>query len=83
MWLLKFAVGVMLVAGLSLIGGGVFLVVQRETDPRVQATVSDCESVAGGRYGPTTECTGSWVIGGKFARRRARGGRHDHRRREA
>jgi Tse6 toxin immunity protein Tsi6 len=60
--------GILIVAGAvliaaTMIGSGVFLLVQRQTGTRAVATVGDCETRGGGRY-RSVHCTGTWVIGG-------------------
>jgi hypothetical protein len=52
---------VVLVAALAFVGGGVFLIVERETGTRARATVSDCVE-----RGRSTVCTGTWVVGGSL-----------------
>ena len=47
--------------GLATVGGGVFLIVQRETGERVKATVTSC--TGSGKY---ESCDGSWVAGGSL-----------------
>ena len=47
--------------GLAAVGGGVFLIVQRETGERVKATVTSC--TGSGKY---ESCDGSWVAGGSL-----------------
>jgi hypothetical protein len=59
----KAALAVFLVAELVMIGAGVFLLVQRETGTRVKATVTGCVQTGAGRT-ETTDCTGTWVVGG-------------------
>lgn len=44
---------------------GVYLLMLQSTGVRTQATVSDCETTGSGRY-QTTNCTGSWVLGGEL-----------------
>jgi hypothetical protein len=58
----KVIVVVVLVVALACLGGGVFLIVERETGTRANATVTDCAEH--GRFG--TDCTGSWIIGGSL-----------------
>ena len=60
LWL---AFGVVALIGLGMLGGGVFLIVQRETGTRAQATVVGCGP--GGRYGDSN-CYGTWVVGGSL-----------------
>jgi hypothetical protein len=47
----------------TLIGAGVFLLVQRQTGARAQATVGDCVASGAGQY-RTVHCTGTWIVGG-------------------
>jgi hypothetical protein len=55
--------GVVGLIGLGLLGGGIFLIVQRETGTRAKATVTECEPTSASRYGGY-ECTGTWISGG-------------------
>jgi hypothetical protein len=55
----KALVVVALLAALACLGGGVFLIVQRETGTRAQALVTDCAV-----SGRATHCTGTWIVGG-------------------
>jgi hypothetical protein len=61
----KALVAVVLVVGLACIGGGVFLIVERETGTRAKATVTHCVESGGGRL-HRTDCTGTWVVGGSL-----------------
>lgn len=56
--------GAVILIGLGMTGGGIFLLVQRETGTRVQATVTSCTPFD--RYGGGS-CTGTWVVGGSLA----------------
>jgi hypothetical protein len=56
---------VVALVGLGLTGGGVFLLVQRETGTRAKATVTECLPTSDGKYGGY-QCTGTWVDGGKL-----------------
>lgn len=56
-------VAFVLVVGLAILGGGVFLIVERETGTRAEATVGECVESGGGRF-HRTHCTGHWVVGG-------------------
>jgi hypothetical protein len=56
-------VAIVLLAGLASFGGGVYLIVQRETGTRVAAMVTDCVESGGSRT-HRTDCTGTWVVGG-------------------
>ncbi len=51
------------IIGATMIGSGIFLLVQRENGARAFATVGDCTVIGRGRY-RHTHCTGSWVVGG-------------------
>jgi hypothetical protein len=55
----------LLVLALACIGGGVFLIVERETGTRAEATVGECVESGGSRNG-RTDCTGTWVVGGSL-----------------
>lgn len=57
--------GVLVLVGLGMIGGGVFLLVQRATGDRGQATVTRCETHA--RYGGGG-CVGMWTVDGSLAK---------------
>jgi hypothetical protein len=61
----KALVAVVLVVALASIGGGVFLIVERETGTRAEATVTECVESGGSRL-HRTDCTGSWVVGGSL-----------------
>jgi hypothetical protein len=50
-------------AAATLIGSGVFLLVQRQTGARAVATVGECRASGGGRY-RSVHCTGTWIVGG-------------------
>lgn len=52
-------------AGLGMCGGGVSLVVQRETGTRARATITECQPADVGTHG-SYECTGTWVAGGSL-----------------
>ena len=59
---------VVLVAGAAVVatlGGGIFLLVLRETGPRAVATVSECTVTGSGRF-RRVDCQGSWTIGGSL-----------------
>lgn len=60
LWL---AFGVMALIGLGMVGGGVFLLVQRDTGTRAQATVISCGPTS--RYGGPG-CYATWVEGGNL-----------------
>jgi hypothetical protein len=47
----------------TMIGSGVFLLVQRQTGARAVATVGDCRVSGAGRY-RKVHCTGTWIVGG-------------------
>jgi hypothetical protein len=48
-----------------LIGPGGFLLYQRQTGDRAQATVDTCEVNGAGRW-QTVNCSGSWIVGGSL-----------------
>ena len=50
----------------TMIGSGIFLLVQRQTGTRAMATVGDCVTSGGGRY-RTVHCTGTWIVGGPLS----------------
>ena len=60
-WILVTGIAVVVLVGLGLVGGGVFLIVQRETGERVKATVTSC--TGSGKY---ESCDGSWIAGGSL-----------------
>ena len=49
----------------AMTAAGVFLLVQRQTGARAQATVDDCVASGAGRY-RTVHCTGTWIVGGSL-----------------
>jgi hypothetical protein len=61
---------VMLVVTLALtagvLGGGIWLLVQRETGTRTQAHVGSC-TLGGTVKSRTVDCQGSWTVGGSLA----------------
>ena len=61
----KAAVGIAVLVELAVLGGGMFLLVQRETGTRARATVTGCVESGGGRYA-TIDCSGTWVVGGSL-----------------
>jgi hypothetical protein len=63
--LLKAVIVFTIVAGLALVGGGAFLLVQRATGTKAEATVSQC-TTTGGSKDLQTDCTGSWIVGGSL-----------------
>jgi hypothetical protein len=60
-----FAIAVAFVVAAALIGGGVALLIQGQTDPRASASVGDCKTTGAGRFA-RTHCTGSWIAGGSL-----------------
>jgi len=60
-WLVWLLLAVVLAAALACLGGGVFLLVQRETGTRVRATVTGCVESTFSRPG-IYKCTGTWQI---------------------
>lgn len=57
---------VTLIIAAGLIAPGIFLLVQRATGTRAQATVGDCVVSGAGTKYRTVHCTGSWIIGGSL-----------------
>ena len=55
-----------LVIAAGLIAPGIFLLVQRATGTRAEATVGDCVVRGAGTKYRTVHCTGSWIIGGSL-----------------
>jgi hypothetical protein len=53
-----------LLGGLGMLGGGVFLIVVRETGEPAKATITECHE-SGGRY-HSDVCSGTWVKGGSL-----------------
>jgi hypothetical protein len=60
----KVLVAVLLVAALAFVGGGAFLIVERDTGTRAKATVTRCVESGGGRL-HRTDCTGTWIVRGR------------------
>jgi len=60
-----FVVVVMLALTGGVLGGGIFLLVQRQTGTRTQAHVSHCDASGSGKY-RKVHCTGSWMLGGSL-----------------
>ena len=54
-----------LIIAATMIGSGVFLLVQSETGTRAVATVGNCETTGSGKYA-RTHCTGTWIVGGSL-----------------
>jgi hypothetical protein len=63
----KAHLAIMLVVALACVGGGVFLIVERETGTRAKAKVTECVE-SGRRFSHRTNCTGTWVVGGSLVR---------------
>jgi hypothetical protein len=61
----KALVAVVLVVALACLGGGVFLIVERETGTRAKAKVTECVESGGSRL-HRIDCTGTWVVGGSL-----------------
>jgi sulfite exporter TauE/SafE len=57
-------VALVLLGGLGMVGGGVFLVVVQETGTPAMARITECHD-GPGRYG-TDVCRGMWVAGGSL-----------------
>jgi hypothetical protein len=55
---------VVFLGGFGMLGGGVFLLVVRETGEPAQARITECHD-SGGRY-HSDVCTGTWVKGGSL-----------------
>ena len=51
------------ICALAMIGAGAWLLVQRQTGTRAQATVTQCRTHGAGRY-ERTHCDGTWLVGG-------------------
>ena len=60
-----FVLLVMLALTAGVLGGGIFLLVQRETGTRAQAHVTSCRS-SGPAKVRKTHCEGSWTVGGSL-----------------
>lgn len=60
-----FVLVVMLALTAGVLGGGVFLLVQRETGSRTQAHVTNCDVSGAGKY-RKVHCLGSWTVGGSL-----------------
>ncbi|HEY0381243.1 MAG TPA: hypothetical protein VGC72_03495 [Candidatus Elarobacter sp.] len=54
-----------LIIAATMIGSGIFLIVQSETGTRAVATVGDCQTTGTGKYA-RTHCTGTWIVGGSL-----------------
>jgi hypothetical protein len=64
-WLVRGALVFFVLTAVGVLGGGIFLIVQRQTGTRVQATVTECHVVSTGVHA-TDECSGTWVVGGSL-----------------
>ena len=60
-----FVLVVMVALTAGVFGGGIFLLLQRETGTRTQAHVSSCDVSGAGKY-RRVHCVGSWTIGGSL-----------------
>lgn len=60
-----FVLVVMLALTVGVLGGGIFLLVQRETGTRTQAHVTNCDVSGAGKY-RKVHCVGSWTVGGSL-----------------
>lgn len=49
----------------GVLGGGIFLIVQRDTGTRAEATIAECHEISGA-YHASDQCTGSWIVGGSL-----------------
>ncbi len=58
---------VMLALTAGVLGGGIFLLVQRATGTRTQAHISSCDASGAGKY-RRVHCEGTWTIGGALTR---------------
>jgi hypothetical protein len=63
-WFLRSIFILFVLTAVGVLGGGVFLLVQRQTGTGAHATVTECHTVTGGSTHAADECTGSWVVGG-------------------
>jgi hypothetical protein len=64
-WVLRGIFVCFTLAALGVLGGGIFLLVQRQTGTRADAKIAECHVVNSGNHA-TDECTGSWVVGGSL-----------------
>jgi hypothetical protein len=64
-WFIRGVFIVFVLTAVGVLGGGIFLFVQRETGTRAQATVTECHVVSTGLHA-TDECSGTWVVGGSL-----------------
>ena len=60
-----FVLVVLLALTAGVLGGGIFLLVQRETGTRAQAHVTSCTSSGSAKY-RKVHCQGSWTVGGSL-----------------
>lgn len=60
-----FVLVVMLALTAGVLGGGIFLLVQREVGTRTQAHVTGCDASGTGKY-RRVHCEGSWAVGGSL-----------------
>jgi hypothetical protein len=64
-WVLRGALIFFVLTALGLAAGGVFLIVQRQTGTRAEATVTECHVVSHGTHA-SDECSGTWIVGGSL-----------------
>jgi hypothetical protein len=64
-WLIRGIFIMFVLTAVAVLGGGIFLIVQRQTGTRASATVAECHVVTSGMHA-TDECSGSWVVGGSL-----------------
>ena len=60
-----FVLVVMLALTAGVLGGGIFLLVQREVGTRTQAHVTSCDVSGSSKY-RKVHCVGSWTVGGSL-----------------
>jgi hypothetical protein len=64
-WFAKACIVFLLLGGLGMAGGGVYLTIVQFTGTPAKATVTDCVLAQDSRY-TTYDCTGTWVTGGSL-----------------
>jgi hypothetical protein len=62
-WWLVYVVVVSSICAVVMIGAGSWLLWQRQTGTRVEASVTQCRTHGAGRY-ERVHCDGTWIIGG-------------------
>jgi hypothetical protein len=65
-WLLRGIFVLFVLTAVGVMAGGIFLIIQRQTGTRAQATVDECHTVLAGGTHPTDECSGTWIVGGSL-----------------